>query len=62
MEAWHFNSAHAPLNRYDGGLLPEAYLHLFFWFCESINMGPVLQGSPLMKTLDRCVETLGYEQ
>ena len=28
MEAWHINSAHAPLNRDDGGLLPDAYLHL----------------------------------
>ena len=26
--AWHINSAHAPLNRDDGGLLPDAYLHL----------------------------------
>ena len=24
----HVNSDHAPLNRDDGGLLPEAYLHL----------------------------------
>ena len=24
----HINSAHAPLNRDDGGLLPDAYLHL----------------------------------
>ena len=28
LEAWHINSAHAPLNRDDGGLLPYAYLHL----------------------------------
>ena len=28
LEAWHINSAHAPLNRGDGGLLPDAYLHL----------------------------------
>ena len=26
--AWHINSAHAPLNRDDGGFLPDAYLHL----------------------------------
>ena len=25
LEAWHINSTHAPLNRDDGGLLPEAY-------------------------------------
>ena len=28
LEAWHVNSAHAPLNRDDDGLLPDAYLHL----------------------------------
>ena len=28
LEAWYINSAHAPLNRDDGGLLPDAYLHL----------------------------------
>ena len=25
LEAWHINSAHAPLNREDGGLLPDAF-------------------------------------
>ena len=25
LEAWHINSAHAPLNRDEGGLLPDAY-------------------------------------
>ena len=28
LETWHINTAHAPLNRDDGGLLPDAYLHL----------------------------------
>ena len=28
LQTWHINSAHAPLNRDDGGLLPDAYLHL----------------------------------
>ena len=28
LEAWYINSAHAPLNRDDGGLLADAYLHL----------------------------------
>ena len=28
LEAWHINSADAPLNRDDGGLLPDAFLHL----------------------------------
>ena len=27
LEAWHINSAHAPLNCDDGGLLLDAYLH-----------------------------------
>ena len=27
LEALYINSAHAQLNRDDGGLLPEAYLH-----------------------------------
>ena len=28
LETWHINSAHTPLSRDDGGLLPDAYLHL----------------------------------
>ena len=28
LETWHINSAHAPLNRDDDGLLSDAYLHL----------------------------------
>lgn len=28
LEAWHINFAYIPLNRDDGGLLPNAYLHL----------------------------------
>ena len=28
LEAWHINSAHVPLNRDDGGLLPGIYSHL----------------------------------
>ena len=28
LEAWHIKSAHAPLNRDDDSLLPDAYLHL----------------------------------
>ena len=28
LEAWHINSSHAPLNRDDGGLFPDAYLNL----------------------------------
>ena len=33
-EAWHIDSAHAPLNRNDGGLLPEAHLHLVNRWCH----------------------------
>ena len=28
LETWHINSAHLPLNRDDGGLLPDSYLLL----------------------------------
>ena len=28
LETWQINSAHTPLSRDDGGLLPDAYLHL----------------------------------
>ena len=34
LEAWHINSAHAHLNRDDGGLLPDAYLHLINRRCH----------------------------
>ena len=35
LEAWHINcSAHAPLNGDDGGLLPDAYLHLINRWCH----------------------------
>ena len=63
LEAWHINSAHAPLNRDDGGLLPDAYLHLSEkrpLISDHIK-GPLVAASrsPLMKALDRSVETLG---
>jgi len=28
LEAWHVNSTHAPLNRDDGSILPDTYVHL----------------------------------
>ena len=64
LEAWHINSAHAPLNRDDGGLLPHAYLHLVRKKRPLISdhiKGPLVAAfrSPLMKALDRSVETLG---
>ena len=64
---WYINSAHDTLNRDDGGLLPNAYLHslidnvisdfviVYIWDLSS-------QRSPLMNTVDRSVETLGHEQ
>ena len=64
LEAWHVNSAYAPLNRDDGGLLPDAYLHLVRKKGQLISKrikGPLLAAfrSPLIKALDRSVETLG---
>ena len=64
LEAWHINSAHAPLNRDDGGLLPDAYLHLVRKKRPLISdhiKGPLVAAfrSPLMKALERSVETLG---
>ena len=64
LEAWHINSAHASLNRDDGGLLPHAYLHLVRKKRPLISdhiKEPLVAAfrSPLMKALDRGVETLG---
>ena len=59
-----FNSARVTLNRDDGGLLPYAYLHLVRKKRQLISdliKGPLFAAfrSPLMKALDRNVETLG---
>ena len=61
LEARHINSAHAFLNRDDGGLLPDAYLHLVRTLISDHIKGPLVAAlrSPLMKALDRSVETLG---
>ena len=64
LEARHINSAHAPLNRDDGGSLPEAYLHLVRKKGQLISehvkaLLVATISSPLMKALDRSVETLG---
>ena len=63
LEAWHINSAHVPLNRDDGGLLPDAYLHLVRkrpLISDHIK-GPLVAASrsPLMKAIDRSIEALG---
>ena len=52
------------ITNYNGGLLPDAYLHLVrkkrLLISDHIK-GPVVAvfRSPLMKALDRSVETLG---
>ena len=61
---FNFNSAHASLNRVEGGLLPDDCLHLvrkkrqLIW--DHIK-GPLVAAfsSPLVKAPDRSVETLG---
>ena len=55
---------HAPLNRDDGGLLLDTYLHLVRKKKQLISerlKGPLVTAfrSPLMKALDRGVKTLG---
>ena len=49
------------LDRDDGGLLPDAYLHLLGWplISDHIKGLLVTASRPLMKALDRIVETLG---
>ena len=64
LEAWHINSARAPLNRDDGGLYPDAYLHLVRKERHLISdhiKRPLVAAfrSPLMKALNRSFETLG---
>ena len=63
MEAWHINSAYAPLNRDDEGLLPDAYFtprkKKGQLISERIKGPPVAAfRSPRMKEQDRSVETL----
>ena len=61
---FNFNSAHAPLNRDEGGFLPDDYLHLVRKKKQKISdhiKRTLVAGfsSPLMKAIDRSVETLG---
>ena len=65
LEAWHINASPCALNRDDGSHLPQEYLiyillvddvTLTAYKAVSFNIRP-----PLMKTLDRSVETLGRE-
>ena len=62
LEAWYLNSAHAPLNHDDGGLLLDAYLHLVRKRqLISDHIKELLVAafrSPLIKALDRSVERL----
>ena len=61
LEAWHINSAHSPLNRDDGGLLPDVRTRQLI--SDRIKGSLVAAfRSPLMgvsDALDRSVETLG---
>ena len=62
LEAWHVNSAHALLNRDDGGLLPDAYSHLVRKRQPISNRieGPLVAAfRSALNALDRSVETLG---
>ena len=55
LEAWLINSALAPLNRDDGGLLPDAYLHLVRK--KAANYGrpspPKIQGCQIDQQIQR---------
>ena len=62
LEAWHMNSAHALLNRDDGGLLPDAYSHLVRkrQLISNRIEGPLVAAfRSALNALDRSVETLG---
>ena len=63
LEAWHINASPCALNRDDGSHLPKSIYILLVddvtltaYKVVSFNIRP-----PLMKTLDRSVETLGRE-
>ena len=61
---FNFNSAHALLNRDEDGLLPDDYLHFVRKKKKKTSdhiRGTLVAGfsSPLMKAIDRSVETLG---
>ena len=47
LEAWLINSTHAPLNRDDGGLLSDAYLHLINRWCHHPKSS--IKGNPLQR-------------
>ena len=62
LEAWHVNSARAPLNRDDGGLLPDAYLYPIRkrqLISNRIEGPPVAAFRSALNALDRSAETLG---
>jgi hypothetical protein len=57
LEVWHINMSNHALNRDDSAYLPEEYMHLFGYLrSHDCNFR-----SPLMKTLDWSVETLGLD-
>ena len=64
LEAWHINMSNHALNRDDGAYLPEEYMQSHWQVTSSLGY---LRShdcnfrSPLMKTLDWSVETLGLD-
>ena len=61
-EAWHINMSNHALNRDDGAYLPEEYMHLIWQvtsFLGYLKSHDCNFRSPLMKTLDWSVKTLG---
>lgn len=66
LEAWNINSTHAPLNRNNGGLLLDAYVHHVRKKGQLIRVTSEHTREPLvaairsllMKPLNRRVETL----
>ena len=63
VEAWHINSGHAPLDRDDGGLWPDNYLHLTDKNnCWLVSMSYIDFRLPLLKAPNRSFATLDPSQ
>ena len=64
LEAWHTNASPCALNRDDGSHLPQEYIYILLVDDVTLTVYKVMSFNirpPLMKTLDRSVETLGRE-
>ena len=59
LEAWHKNSAHAPLNRDDGDLSPDSYLHPTNLWLRRLRLEYALSciGQPSARSLSCTKET-----